>query len=208
MKKLFFIFSLVIATMSSATSLFAQNLMSDRQIEKEAKKATKKYTKEGWLVMPGVPTIQMQQTKLFKFSNEMDADGNSKYVSGHASSKSMYYDPAKFQATELAKTQIACNIASTIMGLVSTEIANSQEGTSHTETAAAYASTIAASLTNIISCVEMYRLDKNTKMYEVDVTIFYNKENAVKAGVEAVRKELKEKTQKLAEKVQQLSGLE
>jgi hypothetical protein len=45
-------------------------------------------------------------------------------------------------------------------------------------------------------------------MYEVDVTIFYNKENAVKAGVEAVRKELKEKTQKLAEKVQQLSGLE
>ncbi len=208
MKKLFFIFSLVIATMSSATSLFAQNLMSDKQIEREAKKATKKYTKEGWLVMPGVPTIQMQQTKLFKFSNEMDADGNSKYVSGHASSKSMYYDPAKFQATELAKTQIAGNIASTIMGLVSTEIANSQEGTSHTETAAAYASTIAASLTNIISCVEMYRLDKNTKMYEVDVTIFYNKENAVKAGVEAVRKELKEKTQKLAEKVQQLSGLE
>ena len=208
MKKLFFIFSLVIATMFSATSLFAQNLMSDRQIEKEAKKATKKYTKEGWLVMPGVPTIQMQQTKLFKFSNEMDADGNSKYVSGHASSKSMYYDPAKFQATELAKTQIAGNIASTIMGLVSTEIANSQEGTSHTETAAAYASTIAASLTNIISCVEMYRLDKKTNMYEVDVTIFYNKENAVKAGVEAVRKELKEKTQKLAEKVQQLSGLE
>ena len=70
-----------------------------------------------------------------------------------------------------------------------------------------YKSFVAAKLLNIISVVDMYKVDSSTKNTTVQIVIFDNKEEAVKAGISAVREEMMKESQELGKELDKLLGL-
>ena len=210
MKRFFVIVGLLAAFVLSSAVASAQ-LVSDKKIEKDAKKQAKILIKEGWMVAPGHPSIEMQQLKSLKIQNAMDEDFNSKYVQGSAQAVAPTYDGAKYQATELAKIDIAGKIASELAGIAKTNLGNQQVSPDRAEnlvkTIGAYKSYVAAKLVNIITCVDMYKTDPKSGQNTVSIVIYYNRDEAVKAGMEEIRNQMLKESEELAEELDNLLGV-
>lgn len=176
MKRLLVIVGLIAAILVPGTVANAQ-LVSEKKVEKDAKKQAKILVKEGWKVAPGLPSIEMQQLKAAKINNSTDDNYSSKFVIGSAQSVASTYDAAKFQATELAKIDIAGLISSELAGIAKTNIGNQQVNPDLAEnivkTIGAYKNYIATKLTNVISCIDMYKVDPSSGKYTVSIGIFY-----------------------------------
>ena len=186
-------------------------LVSERKVEKDAKKQAKVLVKEGWKVAPGHPSIEMQQLKAAKINNTMDDNFNSKYVEGSAQAVAPTYDAAKFQATELAKINIAGKISSDLAGIAKTNLGNQQINPEQAEnivkTIGAYKNFVATKLTNIISCVDMYKIDPKNGQYTVSIGIYYNRDEAMRAGMKEIRDQMMKESEELAEELDDLLGL-
>lgn len=100
--------------------------VSDKKVARDAKKQAKTYVKEGWKTAPGHPSIELQQLRASKIQNTFDDNFQPKFVFGSAQAIGPNYDAAKYQATELAKINIAGNIASELAGIAQTNIGNAQ----------------------------------------------------------------------------------
>ena len=207
MKKVFVLMSLLAASILLCPVLSGQ-AVSDKRIEKDAKKQAKALVKDGWLTAPGKPSVELQQLRALKIQNEFDDNYNQKFVEGSAQAVGPNYDAAKFQATELAKIDIAGKITSELAGIVETNIGNEQtdpgQAVAIAKSVGNYKSFVAAKLVNIISVVDMYKVDSNTKNTTVQIGLFYNKEEAIKAGIQAVRDELMKESQELGEELDKL----
>lgn len=209
MKKFFMLISLATAFLACGMIASAQ-IVSDKKAEKDAKKQTKVLVKEGWKVAPGLPSIELQQLKAAKINNTTDDNFNSKFVMGSAQAVAPSYDAAKYQATELAKIDIAGKISSELAGIAKTNIGNQQIDPEKAEnivkTIGAYKSFVATKLTNIISCIDMYKQDA-TGQYTVSIGIFYNKEEAIKASMKEIRDQMMKESEDLANELDDLLGL-
>lgn len=185
-------------------------IVSVKKVEKDAKKQASILVKEGWKVAPGHPSIELQQLKAAKINNATDDAFHSKYVMGSAQAIAPSYDAAKYQATELAKIDIAGKISSELAGIAKTNIGNQQINPDHAEnivkTIGAYKNFVATRLTNIISCIDMYRVDHKQGKYTVSVGIFYDKEDAIQAGIKEIRKQMMKESEELAEELDNLLG--
>ena len=71
----------------------------------------------------------------------------------------------------------------------------------------AYKSFVATKLVNIISVVDMYKVDPSTHNTTVQIGLFYNREEALKAGMKAIRDEMMKESQELAEQLDNLLSL-
>ena len=196
--------------MSLFGSAVSAQALSQKKLEKESKKQAKVLVKEGWTTAPGKQSVEMQQLKSLQLQNSYDEDFNPKFYMGSGQSVGPNYDAAKFQATELAKIEIAGLISSDIAGIVETNVANQQldpgQAAAITKSVGAYKSFVAAKLTNIISAVDMYKKESKTGNTTAQIVIFYNKDEAVKAGLQAVRDELMKDSQELGKELDKLLG--
>lgn len=201
----------LLATLVLSGAMASGPILSDRKMEKEARKQAKVFVKEGWKVAPGHPSIEAQQFKSIKINNTMDENYNSKFIMGTAQAVSNSYDAAKFQATELAKIDIAGKITSELAGIVKTNIGNSElepgQAVSLVQTVGAYKSFVAAKLVNIISCIDMYKVDPKTGNTTVSIGIFYDKNEAIKAGIAETREQIRKESEELARELDVLLGL-
>lgn len=210
MKKSFFSIAASIVLLMMGTVLSGQEI-AVKKLEKDAKKQAKAYVKQGWLVAPGHNSIEIQQLRATKLQNTFNEDYSPKFIMGTAMSNAGNYDAAKFQATELAKIQIAGIISSEVAGLVENNIGNSQldagQAASIVKSIGNYKSFVASKLTNIIPVIDMYMTDTKTKNTTVTIGLFYNKEEAVKVGIQAIREQMMKESEELGKELDSLLGL-
>lgn len=222
--KRFFVYSLALACMFPLVS-YAQSNQDLRKERKElykaskselnekatkaARKEAKKLQKEGWQTAPGALPLEKQLDKSYLMQMEYDEDMYPKYLMGEAMSIGENYDAAKMQALELAKQNLAGQIQTEITALIDNSVANQQlgkdEASSLTQTIMAAKNLISQSIGRTITVVECYRV-KNNKNREVLIRIAYNGEMAKAAAKRAVQDELKEKSEDLHKKLEELLG--
>ncbi len=226
MKKQIFSFILASALVLTGMNAMAQNSKEAMQAQKEmnkytkdqltqkatkeARKAAKQYKKEGWTVTPGALPIEKQLDKAYLMQYEMDDYGYPKYLMGEGMSIGESYDAARFQAAEMATLNLAGEIQREITELVDNSRANKQlsadEAASIIESVGAGKTLISQSIGRVVRVVEMYRTLKN-KNKEVLIRVAYNAEMAKEAAKNALRDELKKKSEDLHNKLEQiLSG--
>lgn len=194
---------LMLAAMVGIASVNAANPAKD------AKKEGKKLMKEGWKSAPGKLPLVTQLENAYTKQLETGESGYPKYIVGDAMSVGENYDGAKFQATDLAKIDIAGKIATEITALIESQVGNEQlepgEAATITETVGASKNLISKKLGTVVPLMECYRIlpNKNT---EVRVMVAYSQTMAMKAAKEVVREQLKDKGQKLMDQLNKVMG--
>lgn len=177
---------------------------------KSARKAAKKYKKEGWQVVPGALPIDKQLDKSYLMQMEYDENMYPKYIMGEAMSIGENYDAAKMQALELAKQNLAGQIQTEVTALIENSVANQQltrdEAASVTQSIMVSKNLISQSIGRTITVMELYR-EKQNKNKEVLVRIAYSGEMAKEAVLNSIREQLKDKGEQLQEKLEQMMGL-
>lgn len=222
MKKLFvcaFAFLCLTANMTAQT---AKDIRKERQelrkaskselnakASKDAKKEAKKLTKEGWITAPGALPLEKQLDKSYMMQTEYDEDMYPKYLMGEAMSIGENYDAAKMQALELAKQNLAGLIQTEVTALVENSVANKQlgaeEAASLTQSIMGAKNLISQSIGRTIIVMECYRV-KSNKNKEVLVRIAYNGAMAKAAAKRAVQDELKDKSEEIHKKLDNILG--
>ncbi len=222
MKKLFvcaFAFLCLTANMTAQT---AKDIRKERQelrkaskselnakASKDAKKEAKKLTKEGWITAPGALPLEKQLDKSYMMQMEYGDDMYPKYLMGEAMSIGENYDAAKMQALELAKQNLAGQIQTEVTALVENSVANKQlgaeEAASLTQSIMGAKNLISQSIGRTIIVMECYRV-KSNKNKEVLVRIAYNGVMAKAAAKRAVQDELKDKSEEIHKKLDNILG--
>lgn len=181
----------------------------NEKVSKSTQKEAKRLKKEGWEVAPGALPMDKQLERLYRMQYEEDDQFFPKYIQGTASSVGATFDAAKMQAMNLAKIELAGNIATEIGALVDARVANNDLGQ---EEAASTASSVMAAknliqqkLGRTIPALEVYRNLPN-KNKEVRVVIMYNSDMAKAAAKEAIREEMTKKADKLADQLDNILG--
>jgi len=175
---------------------------------KKARKEAKQLSKDGYDVAPGALPIDKQVEMSWIRSIEMDAEsGYPKYITANGNAVGESITAAKLQANEIAKFELAGTIATNVGALIEGNIANAQlntqEAASVTEIAGAIKNLVVQEIGRVLPLLEIYRpIGKNN--VEVNIRIAYNSDLAVEAAKKVMRKELKEKTNILHEKLDKL----
>lgn len=172
---------IVCVMLMSTITTFAFS-QQDKELEKYIKQEVKQLKKDGWKVPIGGLPIEEQLRKAIKLQREEDGNHQQKYVFGNAISGGSFYDAAKMQATELAKAELAGNIATSLTSAVNTIVENKQisqeQAISATEIIRKGASTVSQRLGTTIPLIEMYRERKDGNV-EVQIRLAYDKKKAL-----------------------------
>jgi hypothetical protein len=215
MKALTSILLLTVLFLFSDAELFAQKKPTNAA-EKElnsrairsARKEAKQLTKKGYDVAPGALPLDRQLENSWIRSIEVDSEtGYPKYIIANGIAVGETITAAKLQANEVAKFELAGTIATNVAALIEGNIANAQlndkEAASVTEIKSAIKNLVVQEIGRVIPLLEVYRkVGKNNS--EVSIRIAYNSEMAVEAAKKVMRKELKDKTNILQEKLDKL----
>ena len=181
----------------------------NEKASKAARKDAKKLTKEGWITAPGALPLEKQLDKSYMMQMEYDDDMYPKYLMGEAMSIGENYDAAKIQALELAKQNLAGQIQTEVTALVENSVANKQlgaeEAASLTQSIMGAKNLISQSIGRTIIVMECYRV-KSNKNKEVLVRIAYNGAMAKAAAKRAVQDELKDKSEEIHKKLDNILG--
>ncbi len=212
------LFALAVTTIN----VNAQNVIQQRQeirkaskkelnekASKDARKEAKKFAKEGWVTAPGALPLEKQLDRSFLMQMEYDDDMYPLYIIGEGISIGENYDAAKMQAMELAKQNLAGQIQTEITAIIENSVANEQlaneEASSITQSIMGAKNLISQSIGRTIMVVECYRVKPN-KNKEVLVRIACNGQKAKSAAKRAVQSELKEKSEIIQKKLDNLLG--
>lgn len=216
---------LALVMVISSTTVFAQSakdIVKERKelakaskaelnskASKAARKEAKKLKKEGWTTSPGALPIDKQLDRSYMMQYEYNEDMFPKYIMGEAMSIGQNYDAAKMQALELAKQNLAGQIQTEITALIENSVANQQlaneDASSLTQSIMAAKNLISQRIGRTIPVVECYRV-KSNKNKEVLVRIAYNSQMAKAAAKRAVQEELKDKSEDLHKKLDEILG--
>ena len=119
----------------------------------------------------------------------MGEDFQPKYVFGDAISTAQFYDAAKLQASEVAKSNLVGKISTDITRLVETQIKTKQINQTEANSAMGIAektkSLVVQKLGPLTPVVELYRTLKNGNV-EVMVTVAYDKDKITQSAADAV----------------------
>lgn len=193
-KYLFLLLTLFVFTSISAQQLPKSTL---KQIEKDSKKAAKDFEKQGWKVLPGSLSIQMQEMEAMKATMERDNLGDKKYIVERGQSSGETYNAAKLGAIQAAKLQIATSLEQEFAGNLTQLLANNgAAGVSVESVESNIKSIIDKKLGKVITLTEMYQ-QKGPKEYIVSVTVAYDNQQAIEIAKESIRQALEEETRNL-----------
>ena len=185
----------------------AEKELKSRTMRK-ARKEARQLSKDGYGVAPGALPIDRQVENSWIRSMEMDSEtGYPKYITANGNAVGESITAAKLQANEIAKFELAGTISTNVAALIEANIANAQlntkEAASVTEIAGAIKNLVVQEIGRVLPLIEIYRpVGKNN--VEVNIRIAYNSEMAVEAAKKVFRRELKEKTNILHEKLDKL----
>lgn len=161
--------------------------------EKKAAKEAKSMAKQGWTVAPGAQPLEMQLTKSYRMQDEVNEEGEAKWIIGSATTVGENYDGAKMQAMTLAINNIAQQIQTTVAAKIENNVANNQLGADEaaTVTKSVMGGTqwITNSIGKVITVVECYQILPN-KNRNVRIVIAYSEKKAREGIKQSLRKEL------------------
>ena len=182
----------------------------NEKVSKDARKMAKAYVKEGWKVTVGALPLEKQLEKSMQMQFEYDLEnGMPKYVQAEGKAISPSYDAAKMQAMAHARTVLAGNIQTEVVGIIDDKLGNNELGkddaVAMSKSVQASKQFIAQSIGRVITVVECYR-ELNNKNYEVQVRILYNGEMAAQAAKKAIKEDLEKKGEKLSAEIDKLLG--
>ncbi len=139
------------------------------KVTRQAKKAAKTLTKDGWKVHPGAANLEEQLEKLWEFEVRTDETGAPEFISVTTIASDTDRETAKLRALELARVQISGRLGTSVSSIVESrleEAAETQErslGKSHHR------------LGSLIPVVECFRvLENNMIEYRISVVYAYN----------------------------------
>jgi len=209
MKKLSTLLVLALSVVMMA-SCASQNLTKDqRTAEKNIKKEVKQLKKEGWKVAPGNIAMDLQLKESFNKALERDEKGYEKFVAGEAMSVGETYDAALFQATNLAKLDLAGKIQTEVTELIDNKLANKQlsqkQAASLAESVAASKNLVSQKLGRVIVPVKMYR-DLENGNVEVRTVMYYSHDMAMDIMKQTIREDLEQKADDLSKQLDKILG--
>ena len=209
MKKLSTLLVLALSVVMMA-SCASQNLTKDqRTAEKNIKKEVKQLKKEGWKVAPGNIAMDLQLKESYNKALERDEKGYEKFVAGEAMSVGETYDAALFQATNLAKLDLAGKIQTEVTELIDNKLANKQlsqkQASSLAESVAASKNLVSQKLGRVIVPVKMYR-DLENGNVEVRTVMYYSHDMAMDIMKQTMREDLEQKADDLAKQLDKILG--
>lgn len=188
--KLLRLLMVVVLVSITMVSVYARQ---SKDLAKEAKKEAKILKKEGWKVPAGSFSLERQLMEAYLLQAEVDTDRQPKYIFGQAISGGSFYDAAKMQAVELAKAELAGNIATELTTLVTIKLENQQIGAEKASSASEIIekgkSLVSQKLGSTIPLIEIYRNTKEGTI-EVQIRLAYEKEKGIKAALDAIDSEL------------------
>lgn len=191
-------------------SCASSNLTKDQKAaDKTVKKEAKRLAKEGWQVAPGNIAMEFQLKESFEKALEKDEKGFDKFVSGEAMTVGETYDAALFQATNLAKLDLAGKIQTEVTELIDSRLANKQlsqkQAASLAESVAASKNLVSQKLGRVLIPVKMYRnLDNGNT--EVRTVMYYSHEMAMDIMKQTMREDLEKKADDLAKQLDMILG--
>lgn len=191
-------------------SCASQNLTKDQKIaQKSIKKEVRQLKKDGWKVAPGNIAMDLQLKESYDKALERDAKGFEKYVAGEAMTVGETYDAALFQATNLAKLDLAAKIETEITELIDTKLGNKQlsqkQAASLAESVAASKNLVSQKLGRVIIPVKMYR-DLDNGNVEVRTIVYYSHDMAMDVLKQTMREDLEKKADDLSKQLDKILG--
>lgn len=209
MKKLTTLLVLALSTVFTV-SCASQNLTKDQKAaEKSIKKEVRQLKKDGWKVAPGNIAMDLQLKEAYSKALERDEKGYEKYVSGEAMTVGETYDAALFQATNLAKLDLAAKIETEITELIDTKLGNKQlsqkQAASLAESVAASKNLVSQKLGRVIIPVKMYR-DLDNGNVEVRTIVYYSHDMAMDVLKQTMREDLEKKADDLSKQLDKILG--
>ena len=209
MKKLptLLVFALSVVMMVGCAS---QNLTKDqRMAEKSIKKEVRQLKRDGWKVAPGNIAMDLQLKEAYSKALERDEKGYEKFVTGEAMTVGETYDAALFQATNLAKLDLAAKIETEITELIDTKLGNKQlsqkQAASLAESVAASKNLVSQKLGRVIIPVKMYR-DLDNGNVEVRTIVYYSHDMAMDVLKQTMREDLEKKADDLSKQLDKILG--
>jgi hypothetical protein len=199
------------ATGKDYKNLKKQEKVMDKELQKkaikEARKEAKALEKEGFKTPAGKLPLAKQIEAAWERQAELDTDGNPYWYVSSARVIGGNQSAAALQATNASKIDLAGQIQTKVSQLIEARVANDDMGqenaASLSSVVAASKSVISATLGRIHPLVEVYRTLPNQNV-EVMVTLGYSMQDANKAAVQAIRKELAAKSDELAKELDKL----
>ena len=209
MKKLSTILVLALSFFMMA-SCASQNLTKDQKMaQKSIKKEVRQLKKDGWKVAPGNIAMDLQLSEAYSKALEKDEKGYEKFVSGEAMTVGETYDAALFQATTLAKLDLAAKIETEITELIDTKLGNKQlsqkQAASLAESVAASKNLVSQKLGRVIIPVKMYR-DLDNGNVEVRTIVYYSHDMAMDVLKQTLREDLEKKADDLSKQLDKIFG--
>ena len=188
----------------------SQNLTKDqRMAEKSIKKEVRQLKKDGWKVAPGNIAMDLQLKEAYSKALERDEKGYEKFVTGEAMTVGETYDAALFQATNLAKLDLAAKIETEITELIDTKLGNKQlsqkQAASLAESVAASKNLVSQKLGRVIIPVKMYR-DLENGNVEVRTIVYYSHDMAMDVLKQTMREDLEKKADDLSKQLDKILG--
>ena len=209
MKKLSTLLVLALSFVMMA-SCASQNLTKDQKTaQKSIKKEVRQLKKDGWKVAPGNIAMDLQLSEAYSKALEKDETGYEKFVSGEAMTVGETYDAALFQATNLAKLDLAAKIETEITELIDTKLGNKQlsqkQAASLAESVAASKNLVSQKLGRVIIPVKMYR-DLENGNVEVRTIVYYSHDMAMDVLKQTMREDLEKKADDLSKQLDKILG--
>ena len=209
MKKLSTILVLALSFIMMA-SCASQNLTKDQKTaQKSIKKEVRQLKRDGWKVAPGNIAMDLQLKEAYSKALEKDDKGYEKFVSGEAMTVGETYDAALFQATNLAKLDLAAKIETEITELIDTKLGNKQlsqkQAASLAESVAASKNLVSQKLGRVLIPVKMYR-DLENGNVEVRTIVYYSHDMAMDVLKQTMREDLEKKADDLSKQLDKILG--
>jgi hypothetical protein len=163
---------------------------------KEAKKEAKRLQKEGWIPAPGGLPIERQLDRSYFMQYELNDEMQAKYAFGNAQSTGQFYDAAKLQASEMAKSDLVGKLTIEVTTLLSSQLKNINGADGQTQSAQAAEakskSLISQRLSGITPILELQRTLKDGRV-EVMVQYAYDKSKVTAPVMKEISEELMNK---------------
>ena len=181
----------------------------NEKASKAAQKEAKKMEKAGWGSAPGALPLERQFDRSYLMQMEYDEEGFPKYLMAEGMSIGENYDAAKVSSREIAMQNLVGMIQSQVTGIVENSVSNEQlsaeQAASVVKTITESRNLISQSIGRVITVVEVYRTLKN-KNKEVLTRIAYNSQMANAAAKKAVYQGLKDDSEELRGKLDEIMG--
>jgi len=213
MKKQFILLFSILFSFSIVNIALAQQpklKKKDVKAMKEARKQSKKMKKDGWDVAPGSLPMEKALERSWSMLLDYDEEGKKKFLDADGNAVAESKSAADLQALELAKLNLAGQIETQVAALIEASVANQQltreEAASVTKVVAGSKNMIKNVINEVDPVYKVYR-EVGRKNVEVQLKIFYDRENAMNGAKKVLKTKLEEETNIIHEKLDNILDL-